>query len=195
MKYKQVFLTIVLSFVIFIFTGCHNSNTGNLENNHTDLGSEEKEYYIEVYDGKVVVGEHLIEEFYQLTTVENKKATLNIKQTTFLHEDKCSEEYYQEHQDEYPKETSVEVCYNGKDYSYSYDGQKARTYNYFKCEKVQYKNENDGRDYHTEYYLVNDETVTYSYFISLSYSSTIVEEWPAFASILGVDHEKNQSES
>lgn len=163
-KNKTIKLFLILGVIIFstILVSC-NSSTHNGSYN---------DFFVELYDGKIIVGDGNIERFFQLTNEDKQQAKIEIKKTILLNEEKCDEEYYLEHKDEYPKISTRLICFNDNEYTYSYNGQEERTYKYLKCEKIFYTSESDEKSFHKEYYLVNDDNITYSSFISSSFSSS-----------------------
>ena len=165
LKNKTIKLFLILGVIIFstILVSC-NSSTPNGSYN---------DFFVEIYDGKIIVGDGNIERFFQLTNEDKQQAKIEIKETILLNEEKCDEEYYLEHKDEYPKISTRLICFNDNEYTYSYNGQEERTYKYLKCEKIFYTSESDEKSFHKEYYLVNDYNITFSSFISSSFSSSL----------------------
>lgn len=163
-KNKTIKLFIILGVILFstILVSCNSSTSNDFYN----------DFFVEIYDGKIIVGNGEIERFFQLTNKDKQKAKIEIKKTILLNKEKCDEEYYEEHKDEYPKISTRLICFNGNEYTYSYNEQEERTYKYLKCEKIFYTSESDEKSFHKEYYLVNDDNITYSSFISSSFSSS-----------------------
>lgn len=163
-KNKTIKLFLILGVILFstILVSCNSSTSNDFYN----------DFFVEIYDGKIIVGNGEIERFFQLTNKDKQKAKIEIKKTILLNEEKCDEEYYEEHKDEYPKISTRLICFNGNEYTYSYNEQEERTYKYLKCEKIFYTSESDEKSFHKEYYLVNDDNITYSSFISSSFSSS-----------------------
>ena len=95
LKNKTIKLFLILGVIIFstILVSC-NSSTPNGSYN---------DFFVEIYDGKIIVGDGNIERFFQLTNEDKQQAKIEIKETILLNEEKCDEEYYLEHKDEYPK--------------------------------------------------------------------------------------------
>ena len=158
MKSKVVKLFLMLGVITLsiIFVGCKKMN-----------------FFVEIYDGEIISGEGSIEKFFEITNDYKKKATIEIKKTSLLDKDKCSEEYYKEHIDEYPKVSITKVSYDGNQYIYSYNNQETRPYRYLKREKMFGYIENIKESYDFEYYLVNDYDLTLSAFISAALDSTM----------------------
>lgn len=163
-KNKTIKLFLILGVILFstILVSCNSSTSNDFYN----------DFFVEIYDGKIIVGNGEIERFFQLTNKDKQKAKIEIKKTILLNKEKCDEEYYEEHKDEYPKISTRLICFNGNEYTYSYNEQEERTYKYLKCEKIFYTSESDEKSFHKEYYLVNDDNITYSSFISSSFSSS-----------------------
>ena len=126
------------------------------------VGCKKTYFFVEIYDGEIISGEGSIEKFFEITNNYKKKATIEIKKTSLLDKDKCSEEYYKEHMDEYPKVSIKKFSYDGKYYFYSDDNLKNWPYRYLKREKAFGYIENENRSYFFRYYLVNDYELDYS---------------------------------
>ena len=163
-KNKTIKLLLILGVILFstILVSCNSSTSNDFYN----------DFFVEIYDGKIIAGNGEIESFFQLTNKDKQKAKIEIKKTILLNKEKCDEEYYEKHKDEYPKISTRLICFNGNEYTYSYNEQEERTYKYLKCEKIFYTSESDEKSFHKEYYLVNDDNITYSSFISSSFSSS-----------------------
>ena len=117
-------------------------------------------------DGDVSVGQELWRDFYEKTRA-GESASVKLADYFTLEDDNVSEEYYEEHKDEYPVIYLAELSFDGKVYTYrSINGQDGttgytRVYPYLVRYEDVPKSETATFRVCERYVLVHDETVTY----------------------------------
>ena len=79
------------------------------------LKNSDYDYYVEVYDAKTIVGEDDFYKFY-LDTQNKKETSIKIVKTFLLNKETCSNEFYEQNKDEYPKTFEIIVSYDGEKY-------------------------------------------------------------------------------
>ncbi|MBQ7912594.1 MAG: hypothetical protein IJ308_02470 [Clostridia bacterium] len=176
-KGKTIKAFLVLGALLFSIAGggCATGQNSAVSNSGEENVNNEKlnnDFFIEIYDNEIIAGEGEIEKFFQLTNEDKQESKIEIKETILLNEEKCTEEYYEEHKDEYPKISTTLIHFDGNEYIYSYNEQEPRVYQYLKSEKIFYTVESADAAFHTEYYLVNDDNITYSSYMEALFDSS-----------------------
>ena len=134
----------------------------------------EYKYYVEKYDGNILFGENAFNDFY-LATIEGKKAQITTKTTYLLDKDGVSDEYYQEHKDEYPKIFEIIITYDGKKYiEENLTENDTRIYKYLTYEKIRSTSPNHNWNIQDAYLLTDKEDYLYSDFMNASLSSVLL---------------------
>ena len=117
-------------------------------------------------DGDVSVGQELWRDFYEKTRA-GESASVKLADYFTLEDDNVSDEYYEEHKDEYPVIYLAELSFDGKVYTYrSINGQDGTT-GYTRVYPYLVRYEEDPKNVSAtfvtceRYVLVHDDTVTY----------------------------------
>lgn len=139
------------------------------------LKNSDYDYYVEVYDAKTIVGEDDFYKFY-LDTQNKKETSIKIVKTFLLNKETCSNEFYEQNKDEYPKTFEIIVSYDGKKYIKQNITEKyTKTYKYLKYEKIESTNTDNDVTKET-YLLTDDPNMTYEKYIDQMLSSVITDD-------------------
>ena len=155
---KTIFMLVIILCTIVII-GCKEPI----------YSQEIEELNVEIYDNKIVVGEGLIDKFYYKTN-DKEKLIINIKYTHVLHRENCSEEYYENYKDLYPKKEKVKITFDGEKYIYKLNNDKIKTFLYMKKEPKDQMEVITSNEY--AYLLSNEENMTFDRYISILYNQT-----------------------
>ena len=171
MKFNRAFaLTLA---VLMLLTSCGRKNAqAALDEYDVSLPAEQllrqvkRDGFVVLEDGDVSVGQDTWRDFYDAAQ-QGKNASVRLASYHTLEDQNVSEEYYEEHKDEYPVIYLAELSYDGKSYTYrslnGLDGQNGyvRTYPYLVRYEDIPKNETATYTVCERYVLVHDEDVTY----------------------------------
>lgn len=174
MKYNSPLKIIVsvLLLMLFLISCSEHPRTTDIDMYDITLPAEEllkkvkRGDFVVREDGDVSVGQELWHDFYEKTRA-GESASIKLADYYTLEDNNVSDEYYEEHKDEYPVIYLAELSFDGKAYTFrSINGQDgttgySRTYPYL----VRYEDvpKNISATFVTceRYVLVHDETVTY----------------------------------
>lgn len=171
MKYNVTWRIRLLLFVLLMLVSCESAPS---EIDGYDLTQPAEQLLEEVkrdgfvvhQDGDVACGQELWQEFFEKTQA-GEAASVKLAEYYTLDDDNVSEEYYEEHKDEYPVIYLAELSFDGKQYTYrSINGQDGvtgytRTYPYLVRYEDIPKSETATFTVCDRYVLLHDKTLTY----------------------------------
>jgi hypothetical protein len=171
MKFNRTF--ILLLALLSVLTSCGQKDAPtDLDAYQMDRSAEQilkqvkRDGFVVMEDGDVSVGQEIWRDFYD-TARQGKSASVKLATYHTLENQNVSEEYYEEHKDEYPVIYLAELSYDGRSYTYrsrnGLDGQNGfvRTYPYLVRYEDIPKSETATYTVCERYVLVHDADVTY----------------------------------
>ena len=162
----------VLLLMLFLVSCFEHPRTTDIDMYDITLPAEEllkkvkRDDFVVREDGDVSVGQELWRDFYEKTRA-GEPASIKLADYYTLEDNNVSDEYYEEHKDEYPVIYLAELSFDGKVYTYrSINGQDGttgytRVYPYLVRYEDVPKSETATFRVCERYVLVHDETVTY----------------------------------
>lgn len=114
-------------------------------------------------DGDVSAGQEIWQAFVDATE-EGRRASVKLAYYNTLNPERCSEEYYEAHKEDYPSLYVLDLIYDGSGYQVKQQGGSAdgeRNFKYLMCYVGEPSSPSALFDTYTRYVLTNDDTVTW----------------------------------